>query len=185
MTRSGYRNLLVVLSLASLSGVFFSLWLGWQRTTPIEMSCTQWERAPAEGRFRLSECSIAPKPLSQRDDRCTVMVGTDQWLWTTRDPELVRAAGRDAIAERAYQRFLVLDEPRTIEVRIDTAYDGAFEMHDLGTAKIGIWVGLVPMLVFGIPLFFLVRSQRRWRRARVAWERTKGVLTEGDKPTAF
>ena len=91
------------------------------------------------------------------------------------------------VVERLQRRFLVVsgDMRRSIDVRIDSPYPGTFAMRDLGSTTVSIWLGLIPIFVFGIPLMWLVRRQRTWRAARLAWERAQGVVTEGDKPTAF
>ena len=179
MTRSGYRTMLVVLVLAGLSGVFFSLWLSWTRANPTEMTCDDWERSPAAGRYRLTGCLVTPKPRSLEYDAGIVLVGASQSAWTT--------TGYGPTADRAYQRYLVVsgDMRRSIDVRIDSPYPGTFVMRDLGSTTVSIWLGLIPIFVFGIPLMWLVRRQRTWRAARLAWERAQGVVTEGDKPTAF
>lgn len=191
MTRSGYLGLLALLLAASLSGVLFTLWFQWEQGTPTELSCTEWEDRLLAGRFRLTDCELAPEPSSSESmlghDLGVVWVGMHEHPWTTSRPDLVRATGYSASAHRAHQRVMALfdDEVHDIEVEAVVEPDGSMALYDLRKMRISIWVGVVPFLVFGLPILLLIRKQRRWRETRLAWERSKGVLTGGDEPTAF
>lgn len=190
MTRSGYRTLLVVLMALSLSGVFFTIWMQWSRGAPTEMECSEWTRSPQEGRFRLTNCELIPEQGSFAVDDLSssgvMLVGESQFPWVTSNPNFIRMTDLDARGQRAYERWMAVqtEELHTIEVEVTQEW-GVTTLRDLKQAKARIWVGLIPLMLFGFPFFLLVRSQRRWRQNRLAWERSKGIVTEGDKPTSF
>lgn len=192
MTRSGYRTLLVVLAALSLTGVFFTIWMQWSRGAPTEMDCAVWERAPREGRFTLTSCELVPEQYSldigDYGDSVTgvMLVGTSQIPWRTSKRNFVQMTDFDARGERAYERWMAVQVEELHTIDVEAARElGGMTLRDLTRAKVRVWVGLIPLMLFGFPLLFLVRSQRRWRQNRLAWERSKGIVTEGDKPTSF
>lgn len=187
MTRVGYRMLIVALTLLCLSGVFATLVVSWKnQRAPESVDCREWAEHPREGRFRLTACRTVP--MSRSGVMSRVVVGwdtTEHYDWTTYDPEMWRMTNPDAEGRRALARHLASRVEVDIVVQVEQAYDYTYELRDLRKPKLSPWVGVIPFFLFGLPLFWLVRRQRRWRVARLAWERSRGIVTHGDQPTAF
>lgn len=187
MSTISYRLLLALFALLSLSGVFATFAVSWMnQREPEVVDCHAWQNHPQEGRFRLTGCRTVP--LERRGRSTVVMVGMGVYEWTTRDPEMMRLSDPSPEGRRALARHLV--SHRLVDIDIEATRMAANprrmdELRDPREPRTSIWVGVIPFFLFGLPMCWLVRKKRKWRAAQLAWERSQGIITEGDKPTAF
>ncbi|MEM9067884.1 MAG: hypothetical protein AAGE52_05235 [Myxococcota bacterium] len=197
MSKRSYRGLLALLLAGGLGGLAVSAYAVWIEHSFVEHDCESWLSAPTRGRVRLRGCPTQyGHGLLERPHVLMEVRGGDETtpraVWYTREADLTGFRERleradDDERARVLRRFAdKVNKVRDIE---GVAYLYEATVPEIGEAPSliaeGI-VGLAVALVFFFGFVLVVRTQRRWTRARRAWERSHGVIhASTDDPTAF